>query len=130
MLYNTSIKFPYIFSSTTGATELDTNFDSINRSIALILLTGTNEVFGNPAFGSNIKRYQFREITPAIKNLLIDDLVSAITKFENRIILNSENINLEQVNDTLKVNISYKLKNSNATNTTDIIVPLPVPEEV
>lgn len=130
MLYNTSIQFPYLFSLLSGNTQLDTNFDSINRSIALILLTGKGEVFGNPEFGSDIKRYQFQEMTPAVQQLLADVIIDAITKNENRIDINNKDIQMEQVEDKLYIKLSYALRNSNLNGVANVIVPLPTPEEV
>ncbi len=127
MLYNTSIKFPYLFN---GDTQLDVNFDSINRSISLILLTGKGELFGNPNYGSDIKRYQFMEITPEIKNLLADEIVNSIRQFENRVEITNNDIIIKQINDKLSINIKYSLKNSNVQGTTDVLVPIPTPKEV
>lgn len=130
MLYNTSIKLPYMFSLSNGNTELDTNFESINRSIAFILLTGKGELFGNPDFGSDLKLYQFREITPAVKSLISDEIVKAVTEFEDRIDFNSDDVSIEQIQDRLSIKISYSLKNSNLDGNAQVIIPLPTPQEV
>lgn len=129
MLYNTSISFPYLFSDNDGQTQLDTNFTSINRSIALILLTGKGELLGNPEFGSNLKLYQFNEVTPEVVALLTDEIIQAITDFENRITLDTNNIQITQELDTVKINISYTLKNSDITGQSSVIYPIPVPNE-
>jgi phage baseplate assembly protein W len=130
MLYTTSIRLPKLFSVEEGNTQIDTNFSSINRSIALILLTGKGEFFGHPDFGSDIKKYQFREITSEIIGLLADEIVQSITKYESRVMLTTNDIKIEQVEDRLKINISYYLRNSNLLGTADVIIPMPIPQEV
>jgi phage baseplate assembly protein W len=132
MLYTTSIKFPFLFSKLEGKTDIDTNFVSINRSIALILLTGKGELFGNPNFGSNLKLYQFREVTPEVQQRLSEEIVNSIIEFENRVTITNNDIQIEQApnSDTLKISISYILKNSNALGNTQILIPIPVPTEV
>ena len=127
MLYNSSIAFPYLFSRDNEITEVDTNFTSINRSIALILLTGKGELVGNPAFGSNLKRYQFSEVTEDVKALLTDEIIQSVMEFENRIVLNNSMIDISQSGDRVHIRIGYMLKNSSLTGVTDVIYPINIP---
>ena len=127
MLYNSSIAFPYLFSRDNERTEVDTNFTSINRSIALILLTGKGELVGNPAFGSNLKRYQFSEVTEDVKALLTDEIIQSVMEFENRIVLNNSMIDISQSGDRVHIRIGYILKNSSLTGVTDVIYPINIP---
>lgn len=130
MLYSTSLKLPRLFSLEEGRSQVDINFESINRSIAFILLTGKGELLGNPDFGSKLKLYQFKEITPEVRNILADEIVDSIKQFESRVELDSSNITIQQSGDTVHINISYSLINSNLFGNTTIMVPLPVPTEV
>jgi phage baseplate assembly protein W len=130
MLYSTSIRFPYLFNRAQGNTELDTNFESINRSISLILLTGKGELFGNPEFGCDLKLYQYKEITPEISKVLADDMLQAILQWEHRIDMNLNDIKITKDNDTVHISISYLLRNSNAIGDVKVILPLNTPKEV
>ena len=127
MLYTTSLKFPFIFSATEGKTDIATNFESINQSIALILLTGKGEVFGNPDFGSDLKMYQFREVTPEVQSRLAEDIVSNILAFESRVSLSTNDVQITQVLDRVQITITYILKNSNVVGNTEVLIPMPTP---
>jgi hypothetical protein len=130
MLYTNSITHPKIFSITNGNTGLDTLSTSINRSISLILLTAKGEVFGNPEFGSDIRKYLFEYITDTTKELIIDEIMNSVSMWEPRIILERNNITIEQDDMTLKIHISYTLTNSNIMGNTDVYTPINYPKEV
>ena len=130
MIYTSSIKHPKLFSITKGNTDLDKLYVSINRSIALILLTAKGELFGNPDFGSNIRMYLFNNITDLMINKLKEEIVDSITQWESRITLTTSDINIIADDTKLKINIKYNLVNSEATGSTELLTPLNIPAEV
>lgn len=130
MLYNNSITHPKIFSLTNGNTNIDKLASSINRSIALIILTAKGECFLNPEFGSDIRKYLFEYITDTTKELIIDEIMNSVSMWEPRIILERNNITIEQDDMTLKIHISYTLTNSNIMGNTDVYTPINYPKEV
>ncbi len=130
MLYTTSITHPKMFSLINGNTETDSLDISINRSIALILLTAKGEVFGNPDFGSDIRKFLFQNYTDSMRDLLIDEIVESISNWEDRIVINRSDISIEQDDLALKIHISYTLTNSNIRGDTDVYTPINFPKEV
>ena len=130
MLYTTSITHPKMFSLINGNTETDSLDISINRSIALILLTAKGEVFGNPDFGSDIRKFLFQNYTDSMRDLLIDEIVESINDWEDRIVINRSDISIEQDDLVLKIHISYTLTNSNIRGDTDVYTPINFPKEV
>lgn len=130
MLYTKSLTHPKMFSIINGNTELDSLLVSINRSIALILLTAKGELFGNPDFGSDLRKYVFDSMTPSLEEMLKTEILQSILNWESRIKLELEDIALEQVSDHLKIHISYTLTNSNIEAETDILTPIKAPQEV
>ena len=130
MLYTTSITHPKMFSLINGNTETDSLDISINRSIALILLTAKGEVFGNPDFGSDIRKFLFQNYTDSMRDLLIDEIVESISNWEDRIVMNRSDISIEQDDLALKIHISYTLTNSNIRGDTDVYTPINFPKEV
>ena len=130
MIYTNSIKHPKIISNTNGNVELDELASSINRSIALILLTAKGEMYFNPEFGSNLRYYIFNYMNDLLKESLITEIINSINQWENRIQLTKDNINIEQQDDRLKIHIIYTLTNSNMTGETDVFTPIPLPKEL
>ena len=130
MLYTNSITHPKMFSLNNGNTELDKLSSSINRSIALILLTAKGEAFGNPEFGSDLRKFLFEYITDITKELIADEIVNAVSQWEKRVVIDRSNITIEQDDMTLKITISYTLTNSNMMGDTVIYTPINYPKEV
>lgn len=130
MIYTNSITHPKMISNVNGNIELDKLSTSINRSIALILLTAKGEMFFNPEFGSNLRYYMFDSINDLLIESLTIEIVNSITQWESRIKVTKDNINIEQVDDRLKIHITYTLTNSNMTGETDVFTPIPLPKEI
>ena len=130
MLYTSSITHPKMFSVINGNTDIDKLDTSINRSIALILLTAKGEVFGNPEFGSDIRKFLFESYNDNLKELIIDEIIDSVSKWEDRIIINRSDISIEQEDLALKIHISYTLTNSNIRGDTDVYTPINFPKEV
>lgn len=130
MIYTNSITHPKMISNVNGNIELDKLSTSINRSIALILLTAKGEMFFNPEFGSNLRYYMFDSINDLLIESLTIEIVNSITQWESRIKVTKDNINIEQVDDRLKIHITYTLTNSNMEGETDVFTPIPLPKEI
>ena len=130
MIYTNSITHPKMISNVNGNIELDKLSTSINRSIALILLTAKGEMFFNPEFGSNLRYYMFDSINDLLIESLTIEIVNSITQWESRIKVTKDNINIEQVDDRLKIHITYTLTNSNMKGETDVFTPIPLPKEI
>ena len=130
MIYTNSITHPKMISNVNGNIELDKLSTSINRSIALILLTAKGEMFFNPEFGSNLRYYMFDSINDLLIESLTIEIVNSITQWESRIKVTKDNINIEQVDDRLKIHITYTLTNSNMMGETDVFTPIPLPKEI
>lgn len=130
MLYTNSIKHPKLISNVNGNVELDSIESSINRSIALILLTAKGELFFNPEFGSDLRLYVFESVNDLVVEALTSEIINSINRWESRIQVDKDNISIEQADDRLKIHISYTLTNSNIVGETSIYTPIPLPKEL
>lgn len=119
MLFTNSIKFPNIFSLTSGNTTLDGEYTSINRCIALILTTAKGELLGDPDYGCTLYERLFNNYTEELQDIIKDDIVDSINRYEKRVIVTSDDINITPVENTehsFNISISYKLRNSDISN--------------
>jgi phage baseplate assembly protein W len=119
MLFTNSIKFPNIFNLNSGATSIESQYTSINRCIALILTTAHGELLGDPDFGCGLYEKLFNAYTSNETELIKNDIVNSLTKYEKRITITKEDITIESVNNDehrYNIHLTYKLKNSDVTN--------------
>lgn len=121
MLFTNSVKFPNIFSLSTGQTNTDSQFTSINRCIALILTTAHGELLGDPDFGCGLYEKLFNNYTNEEVDRIKDDIVEALTRYEKRIVITKDDITIESIMEDehrYNIHLTYVLRNSDVTTDT------------
>ena len=125
MLFLNSIKFPNIFNLNTGSTDVEKEFTSINRCIALILTTAKGELLMNPDFGCSLYEQLFSPATDDLMEVIKSDILTSLTKYEQRIETSTDRITIQEVEsrpNMYHINIQYNIKNSRLTNETSVII--------
>lgn len=125
MLFFNSIKFPDMFSLTSGSTAIEEQFTSINRCIALILTTAKGELIMNSDFGCTLYEQLFNTVNEELYDLIKTSVASSITKYETRIDVVPDGITITKIEGTptsYNINIKYNVKNSELTNEMEILL--------
>jgi phage baseplate assembly protein W len=126
MLFPKSLSYPITFNINSGQTNLDSDYLSINMCLALLLTTAKNELLGDPDFGCRLYEFLFEQTSESLIEDIKLDIVENIQKFEKRIIVNQNDIEIKHLENTdrntYSITITYTLKNSQRQNTTDIIL--------
>ena len=113
--------------SDTWASDIDKNVltngeiydkDVINQSITNIISTSTGERIFNLSFGSGLSRYLFENITESTGEKILDVVIDAIEKWEDRItVLESDcRLQVDADSNTITINIPYIIKQTNVKN--------------
>ena len=123
MLFKNSIRFPNIFNYTVGNTDIDSEYTSINRCIALILTTAKGELLGDPDFGCTLYEQLFNHYTEDYIDSIKQNITEDLNKFEKRINIFSNDIDIIKVDDTrYNIKLKYTVKNSALTDS--ITIPI------
>lgn len=126
MLYTKSIKHPVLFDLVSGKTSLDENIISINRCLALLLTSAKGELLGQPDFGSRLYELLFDQYSNTYEEVVKQDIVDAITKYETRITINTSDITITQNEDSIRnsysIKIHYVVTNSLQQNEFNFVV--------
>lgn len=126
MLFPKSISYPTTFDIDSGVTKLDSDYLSINMCLALLLTTAKNELLGDPDFGCRLYELLFEQASDDLLDEIKDDIVENIKKFETRVTVNREDIEIKHRENTDRnaytITITYRINNTQRTNTTDIIL--------
>lgn len=117
IIYDTNIQHPDTFSFISGSTNLVDYLDAVNQSVRLILSTSPGELFGDPNYGSRLKEYLHDYVDESFKNIVKLEIVDSLTKWEPRISVNTDSIDIDYQGTTVVVNISYRLKYTDYLNT-------------
>lgn len=98
--------------------------NAINNSIKNILTTTVGTVPGKPEFGSNIARYTFEQMDFITENIIREDILLSLRRYEPRI--NIQNIELRSVPEYNKYIIdilySYRVQSVVKTETASISI--------
>lgn len=89
-----SISFPNMFDS--SKTLLIKDHEATISNLKLLLVSYKGSLFGDPYFGTNLKKMFYEQNSEVLKDLLIDDIYTAIIIFMPQIKLTRKQIKLEQ----------------------------------
>lgn len=100
-----SIQFPEMFTRTVTNTVSD--YDATLQNLKMLLWSEKGELFGDPYYGTGIKRYLYDQNDAVLVDILIDDIYTAISLFMPQIKVERNDIQLIRSN---KGEVSAKIK--------------------
>lgn len=99
-----SIAFPDMLSNTT--TNLAYDYDATLQNLKTLLLSSKGELWGDPYFGTNIKKFMFDQNDLVLVDLVIDDIYNAIATFMPQLFVERKNIDIVQSHGKMYITIS------------------------
>lgn len=103
----TTYKFPQLTSRLSGKNILSSSYMSINECLGILLRTAPGELLGDPEYGCNLITHLFRYNNLFLPELLKNDILEAVAKFEPRISMNVSNVDIWQDGRTVKISLTY-----------------------
>ena len=91
--------------------------DVLSQSIEMILCTMFNERLFNPTFGSVLPSYIFDFVNETTGEQLLDDIIEAIKKWENRVTILERDASLQILDDehAIILTLPYMINKLNVT---------------
>ena len=89
-----SIQFPEMFTRTVTNTVSD--YDATLQNLKMLLWSEKGELFGDPYYGTGLKKYLYDQNDVVLIDILIDDIYTAITLFMPQIKVERSNIQLKR----------------------------------
>lgn len=87
-----SIRFPEMFTRTVTNTVSD--YDATLQNLKMLLWSEKGELFGDPYYGTGIKKYLYDQNDVVLIDILIDDIFTAIQLFMPQIRVERSGIQL------------------------------------
>jgi len=95
--------------------------DAIKSNLINFFLTDKKERYLNNNFGANLKAFIFEQITTGNLSFLKDDIQTKISQFFSNINVNNLEVNqVDGVENTINVVLSYSIPNTNITDKIEI----------
>ena len=87
-----SIAFPNMFTRTS--TNFVTDKEATFQNLKYLILSEKGELFGDPFYGVGLKKYLFNQNDTIIKDLVLDDMYTAIATFMPQLRINRNDLKL------------------------------------
>ena len=88
-----SIQFPDMFTRTVTSTV--DNYDATLQNLKMLLWSEKGELFGDPEFGTGLKKYLYDQNDYILADLVIDNIYDAITTFMPQLYITRNDIKVE-----------------------------------
>ena len=98
-----SLSFPDMVSNTN--TNLVSDHEATWSNLRLLLLSAKQTLFGDPYFGSNIKKLMFEQNNQILQDIIIDDIYTTILSFMPQITLKRSDIEIISNRETVYIKI-------------------------
>ena len=99
----TSLAFPKIFKS--NHTEIYTDHDATVSNLMLTLQSTKGMLFGDPDFGTNLKKMTFNQNDSVLADIVVDDIYTAIKLYVPQLVCKQNDITLYSYNNVMYVSI-------------------------
>jgi len=109
-----SIQFPYMFS--INKTNMVEGLDATKSNLSLLLASEKRTLFGDPYFGTLIRRFLFEQNNQILRDIIVDEIYTSIITFMPQLSLKRGDISLHSDGVTL----SAKIKCTNVLSRDDI----------
>lgn len=113
-----SIAFPDMLSSAN--TNLLEDREATMSNMRLLLASWKNSLFGDPYFGTNIKRFIYEQNNIILQDLIIDDIYLSLHDFMPQLVVNRNDISIRSDRTSVYVTINCINKLDNEINLLDI----------
>ena len=88
-----SIAFPNMFSS--AKTNLIEDHEATKSNLKLILLSNQNEMFGDPLFGTILRKLIYEQNNTVLRDIVIDEIYTSILTFIPQIKIERKDITID-----------------------------------
>ena len=101
-----SLSFPKMFNSISTQVLDDSDNQAATKSnLNLLIKSWKTSLFGDPYFGTNLKRLLFEPNNQVLKDLIIDDIYTSIIAFMPQLIVERKDILVTQDKFIVYINV-------------------------
>lgn len=117
-----SINYPRIFNTNKQKVNIVSDYYATLQNLKLLLYSDKGELFGDPYYGCNLKKFLYDQNDTVLKDIVIDDIYTAISIFMPQIRVERRDIILEADNITVKVTIKALNRVNFQTNLYNLVL--------
>ena len=115
-----SIGFPNMFTS--RSTNIVEDYDATFQDLELLLCSEQGELFGDPYFGVQLRKYIYNQNNFMLKDMLIDEIYSKLATFAPQLTVTRKDIDIVQKGIKLYIKIRAINKVDFTTNMYELVL--------
>lgn len=97
-----------------GNVDMLEGTDAVNKCLEMLVKVNKGELGGDPDFGSNFLIYCYEQNTDILNDQVTDDIVMSVSRYDDRIDINDNDIHTERQEEKILVNCNYYLKSEDS----------------
>ena len=98
-----AVQFPNMLSN--NQTQIVFDYEATLQNLTYLILSSKKTLVGDPYVGTNLKKLIFDRNNRILQDIVIDDILNAITNFMPQIRVQRKDITAESSGSTLYINI-------------------------
>jgi phage baseplate assembly protein W len=114
----TDIDFGFRANPITGDIALKRDDEAVKQSVLNILLTNRGERPFDPDFGANIRNQLFENFDPIVKQLIEDDVRTALRNYEPRVRVLNVRVGAKPDQNSIDISVEFEIQSPEQTVTT------------
>jgi phage baseplate assembly protein W len=114
----TDIDFGFRPNPNTGDIALKRDEQAVKQSVINILSTNRGERPFDPDFGANIRNQLFENFDPIVKQLIDDDIRSALRNYEPRVRVLNVQVDAKPDQNSIDISVEFEIQSPEQTVTT------------
>lgn len=111
-----TFSFPHMIDRSTKKVILSQDRKSINECLGILLRTRRGELLGDPEYGCSLIERIFMYEGIIVEQLIKEDIMNAINKFEPRVYTDTSMISIIQDTRVVRIFIQYVIKETGEVN--------------
>lgn len=98
-----SFSFPSMFNK--AKTKIIDEHEATASNLKLLIMSEKTSLFGDPYFGTNLKKYLFEQNDVVLRDIVIDSIYTAILQFMPQVLVERKNIKVTSDRTNVYINI-------------------------
>ena len=116
------VGFPKMFNGNSTVIVSDEKNLATMECVHLLLHSEAGTLFGDPGFGIRLKRYTYNQNNYILRDILIDEIYTALVAFCPQLYLERKNITLESDGKAIYALIKCRNQQTFETNTFNLVL--------
>lgn len=109
-----SFNWPDIFKG--GRVEILSDKDAVKNNLKLLLGAEKTGLFGDPGFGTLLKRYLYEQNSTVMRDLVREEIYDSIRRYAPQVRVDRTGIDIEKEKSVVYININYTYINETVSD--------------